>query len=47
MISPTSTILAAGAAGNFAGLVVPSSQSEAERFAGWLGMYGEEKRGGR
>ena len=29
-MSSTSTILAVGAAGNFAGLVVPSSQSEAE-----------------
>jgi hypothetical protein len=47
MMSSTSTILPVGAAGNFAGLVVPSSQSEAERFAGWFGMQGEEKRGGR
>ena len=47
-MSSTSTILAVGAAGNFAGLMVPSSHSEAERFAGWFGMQQvEEKRGGR
>jgi hypothetical protein len=43
-MSSTSTILAVVAAGNFAGLVVPSSQSEAERFAGWFGM--QERRSG-
>jgi uncharacterized protein YbjT (DUF2867 family) len=47
MINSTSTILAVGAAGNFAGLVVPALAERGVKVRGLVRMQGKEKRAGR